>query len=125
MKKNYTLKSQFPLFLLLLFGCVAIGQKTHTVVEKKVAKSNTTVASPKGNSPSVFYNSIKRTSPISESVARQSNGVSSTVLDVCDIDQSNFNFPDTTTSLSFGQSFMAQCNSDMTSVSIFLGTTTP
>lgn len=43
---------------------------------------------------------------------------------VCDIDQSSFNFPDTfSTSTTFGQSFTAQCNSNIASVSLTIGST--
>ena len=91
MKKKYTLKFWLQLSFILLFSCVAIGQRTNTV---------------------------------SLNASRQSAETTSSIL-VCDIDQSSFNFSDTSNSTTFGQSFTAQCSSNIASVSLAIGSTLP
>ena len=125
MDKKYTLKSWLFSYFILLISCSAIGQRTNIIVGKQVSTTNAKSELVKKSNQSVFYTTNPSVNQNFQSIARQSSGTSSSLLAVCDINQSSFDFPDSGTSFIFGQSFTAQCNSNIASVSLTIGSTFP
>ncbi len=113
MKKNYILKKQVIITLLLLLS----------VHFCSIAQSRSSLL----NGGKQFSNTISSSSTIQNlsNLTRQSSNVTPSIFAVCNIDQGGFDFPDSAGNTTFGQSFTAQCNSNIASISLTIGATVP
>ena len=106
MKKNYIIYKQIVVAVLLLLS----------------VHFTTNAQSRSNRSKQVSRNVINQEDAI---VSTQKPNVTPSVLAVCDINQNSFNVANSFGDTTFGQSFTAQCNSNIASVSLTIGSTIP